>query len=316
MKRFYHYLKDYIQDHFNWKLYLATFLFASTILSLNFYFDFEDTTIDSYYGSYLRIFWYILFHGIPYYIVCLFIVAFTKNKSFIKNKGFWIVSLIGFVILGIHRGNFIAQQITSYIEPSINSFIFTYRIINRWVPLITVILPLTLFYFFYLRKQYSHFYGIRRKNVYIAPYFLLLAMMLPLIIIASFQPDFLTVYPNYLKSQGPLFAADNQIPERVVVVMHEISYSFAFFIVEIFFRGFLIYALVKYLGKDVVLPMAVTYCVLHFGKPLGEAISSIFGGYILGILSYRTQNIYGGIIVHIGIALLMELFAFLQIYLN
>jgi membrane protease YdiL (CAAX protease family) len=82
--------------------------------------------------------------------------------------------------------------------------------------------------------------------------------------------------------------------------------------VEIFFRGFLVLAVGRFLGKDAILPMAATYAALHFGKPLGETISSIFGGYILGVVCFRSATIYGGIFLHAGIALMMELYAFWQ----
>ena len=58
--------------------------------------------------------------------------------------------------------------------------------------------------------------------------------------------------------------------------------------------------------------MITVYCFLHFGKPMGEAISSIFGGYILGILAYESRNIYGGLIAHLGVAWGMEYLAYLQ----
>jgi hypothetical protein len=56
----------------------------------------------------------------------------------------------------------------------------------------------------------------------------------------------------------------------------------------------------------------VLYCTLHFGKPMGEAVSSVFGGYILGVVAYETRSIWGGVIVHIGIAWMMEIIAFAQ----
>jgi hypothetical protein len=40
---------------------------------------------------------------------------------------------------------------------------------------------------------------------------------------------------------------------------------------------------------------------------MGEAISSFFGGMLLGIVSYRTQSVWGGLLVHLGIAWLMEI---------
>ena len=75
---------------------------------------------------------------------------------------------------------------------------------------------------------------------------------------------------------------------------------------------FLIFAFLRTLGGYAVLPMIATYAVLHFGKPLTEAVSSVFGGYLLGILSYNTRSVWGGIMIHMGIAWLMELFGYLH----
>ena len=64
------------------------------------------------------------------------------------------------------------------------------------------------------------------------------------------------------------------------------------------------------LGKHAVIPMVTIYCFLHFGKPTGEAISSIFGGYILGVIALYTRSIWGGILIHIGVARMMEAAAY------
>jgi membrane protease YdiL (CAAX protease family) len=90
-------------------------------------------------------------------------------------------------------------------------------------------------------------------------------------------------------------------------LLYELSYGSDFVSVELFFRGFLILAFIKVAGKDAILPMACFYCTIHFGKPLGECISSYFGGMILGIVVYNTRSIIGGLIVHLGIAWLMEI---------
>ena len=58
----------------------------------------------------------------------------------------------------------------------------------------------------------------------------------------------------------------------------------------------------------------VTYAAIHFGKPIGETISSIFGGYILGALAYQTRHIWGGVIVYICIAMTMEVMGFWHFY--
>ncbi|MBL0133872.1 MAG: hypothetical protein IPP79_07630 [Chitinophagaceae bacterium] len=55
--------------------------------------------------------------------------------------------------------------------------------------------------------------------------------------------------------------------------------------------------------------MAAFYCSIHFGKPLLECITSYFGGIILGVIVYRTKSIWGGLLMHLGIAWMMELAA-------
>ena len=92
----------------------------------------------------------------------------------------------------------------------------------------------------------------------------------------------------------------------------ELIYGMDFLSVELLFRGALIIGMTKVLGKEAVLPMVAAYVFIHFGKPAGEAISSFFGGFILGIHSYYKKNIFAGIIIHVGIAWMMEIAAILQ----
>jgi len=99
--------------------------------------------------------------------------------------------------------------------------------------------------------------------------------------------------------------------ERIDQITYEFFYLTDFLNTELLFRGFLVIGVSKYLGKDSILPMVAAYAVLHFGKPLGETISSVFGGYLLGVLAYYSKNIWGGVILHITLAGSMEFFAFL-----
>ena len=75
---------------------------------------------------------------------------------------------------------------------------------------------------------------------------------------------------------------------------------------EFFFRGFLILSLFRICGAKCIIPAACFYCAIHLGKPAGEAISSFWGGLVLGIISYNTKSIWGGLIVHLGMAWFME----------
>jgi hypothetical protein len=145
--------------------------------------------------------------------------------------------------------------------------------------------------------------GLTARNFNARPYFGLLALMIPVIALASTQHDFLLVYP---KVRNVAFIDGYAHPAWPWKLLYELSYGLDFLGIELFFRGLLVVAVVRYIGEYAVLPMAAFYCTIHFGKPLGECISSYFGGLILGVLAARTRSIYGGLIVHLGLAWLME----------
>ena len=152
------------------------------------------------------------------------------------------------------------------------------------------------------------FYGTGTSNLNPKPYLIMLLIMIPVIALASTQSDFLYTYPKL--KQIPFLTSHSHY-STLYKILYELSYGSDFFTIELFFRGFLIIAFSKWFGKDCILPMACFYCTIHFGKPMAECISSFFGGLVLGIITYNTRNIWGGLIVHLGIAWLMELGGYL-----
>ena len=147
-------------------------------------------------------------------------------------------------------------------------------------------------------------YGLTTKGFRAAPYFAILACMIPLVALASTRPDFLHTYP---KVKNIAWIAASARPVWPWQLLYEISYGLDFLNIELFFRGLLAIGLARYAGDQVILPMAAFYCTIHFGKPLGECISSFFGGLVLGVLALRSRSILGGVIVHLGLAWMMEL---------
>lgn len=171
-----------------------------------------------------------------------------------------------------------------------------------WPPRVLVVAAMLTVVYFLFNKENS-FYGLKPKKINWKPYYMMLLIMMPLIAAASTQHDFLAVYPK-MKEILPL--PDGADHGWFYKLLYELSYGSDFITIEFFFRGFLIIGFIKWVGKDAILPMACFYCTIHFGKPMGECISSYFGGLILGIVSYHTRSIYGGLMVHLGIAWLME----------
>jgi membrane protease YdiL (CAAX protease family) len=170
-------------------------------------------------------------------------------------------------------------------------------------PFKLVVLAIVLFFIWKKLNKEQPFYGLSTKGFSLKPYILMLFIMVPLIAAAATQPDFLYVYPKLMRIEG--FLTGENIGFKKL--LYELSYGTDFITIELFFRGFLILAFAKWVGKEAILPMALFYCTIHFGKPLGECISSFFGGILLGAITYNTKSIYGGLMVHLGIAWLMEL---------
>jgi hypothetical protein len=146
--------------------------------------------------------------------------------------------------------------------------------------------------------------GLTTRGFDARPYFGLLLLLVPMVALAATRPDFLHVYP---KVKNVAFINGYTSPVWPWKLGYELSYGLDFLSIELFFRGLLVIGLIRYAGEQAILPMAAFYCTIHFGKPLGECISSFFGGMVLGVLAYRTRSILGGLIVHLGLAWMMEL---------
>jgi hypothetical protein len=154
----------------------------------------------------------------------------------------------------------------------------------------------------------TRFYGFRLRQIDLKPYFILLLLMMPLIAAASLQHDFLRRYPTFASI---LPIGITNLSDLLRLIVYELLYGTDYVAIELFFRGLVLFSLSRFLGRGAIIPMATMYVFIHFGKPLGETISSFFGGIILGVIAYETKSIIGGIIIHVGIAWLMELGGFL-----
>ena len=57
---------------------------------------------------------------------------------------------------------------------------------------------------------------------------------------------------------------------------------------------------------------AVPYCMIHFTKPLIEVIAALPAGLVLGLFAMRARSIWGGVLLHVAVAWLMDALALLQ----
>jgi hypothetical protein len=173
-------------------------------------------------------------------------------------------------------------------------------------------LPLLLLLRFFIDKQQKGLYGLCYGNHHIKAYLWLFALVLPILIGVSFTQGFQKYYPvgkMWLYGDG-LFG----YPAWVNLLLLELAYLARFLIVELVFRGALVIGMGKVIARSGVLPMVAVYVALHFGKPVLETVSAIAGGLFLGALAYQTKHIWGGVIIHIGVAFSIEAVRLVQHY--
>lgn len=301
MKKFVKLLVDHVKEDFHAAIYLSVALFITIGLVINFSIDLENTHIDRPLNNTLRIVWYFLLYSLAYYGT-VFIIHYFRKLRFISDVTFWKVSLFGIGVLSLHRGFPYVYTIVRLFIDDYNVASWMYHTFSNLTCIVFITLPLL----FYARTCHQDRLGLNSAFT-VKPYLLLLVLIIPLIAVSAFEKGLGTYYPTYkFQEVAALIGWDSWIP----VAVYETAYAVDFFNVELFFRGFLVIGLSHLMGKEALLPMVATYCFLHFGKPLGEAISSVFGGYLLGVISLYTRNIWGGVILHIGIAWTMEIAAY------
>jgi membrane protease YdiL (CAAX protease family) len=128
----------------------------------------------------------------------------------------------------------------------------------------------------------------------------MLAVVGPLVLLASRNAEFQATYPFY-RLPGDGLGAD--------VWCWEALYALQFVGLEFFFRGFLLHGLRHRFGAYAIVVATVPYCMVHFTKPLPETLASIVAGLALGFMSLKTRSIFLGAAIHITVALMMDLAA-------
>ena len=305
MKSILGYLKDFWKKDFDLPVYSLTVLGLVIAITLNYTYDFEDRILDSFLRQPIYFLYNFLYYGAAYFYVIALYLLFKRDIPGLYSKDFWIrglffMALLAFKAYFLWGADWISRDLSK------GDYYMQVKTLMAVRTLVAYGLGLLLFYML-VDKVKSNWYGMTTKGFNWRPYFFMLLFMIPLIAFAATQPDFLRSYPRF----RPSYFGEEY---WTYFAIYEPFYLAGFVMVEWMFRGFLVVGMVHLLGHRAILPAAAVYCIFHFGKPMGECISSFFGGYILGVFAYYTRSIWGGIIVHMGIALMMDLAALLAKY--
>lgn len=133
-------------------------------------------------------------------------------------------------------------------------------------------------------------------------YLLLLSPILVFVVLVSFGEDFVEHYPFYRQAGR----------SWLDLLVWELLYMSQFVFLEFFFRGFMLNALRPAIGANAIWVMCVPYMMIHLPKLALEATGAILFGLFLGILALQSRSIWGGVLVHAGVALSMDIAALLR----
>jgi hypothetical protein len=292
MRKIVGYLWDYIKS-IDKRVFGFSVLFTTALVFCNYYFHLNRRI------NHLEIYWQYLYWFLLFCFVLGFGYCVQPDGHIKKRFGWRKLSLLIVIAAAIFSWKMAYRfRLNFSPDPVFNEY---WNAVVYW-PLKVLAITVSLAIVHRLFDKEQDFYGVRLRSLTIRPYLIMLLIMVPLIALASTQKDFLQMYPRMQK-----IALLQQPETGWYQLLYQLSYGVDFFAIELFFRGFLVLAFARVAGKGAILPMAIFYCTIHFGKPLGECISSFFGGIILGVVSYHTRTILGGFMVHVGIAWLMEL---------
>ena len=292
------YIRDYYNTTFNWFYFLLILVMIGVLIYLN-YWHFLETKLVSEENAWRPFIGTYLLYFIPFALAFFLQLLIFKDLYYYKDHWFWIILLLAPAFFSF-RVNFDFQENIIAGIWSGDEQLFWTRSLNWVVRVFVVLIPVFILWWVKDRND-QPFYGTGGLTNF-KPYLIMLLIMIPLIALASTQRDFLQTYPKAKFITGLALPGKNWH-----LFIYELCYGFDFISIEFFFRGFLILSLMKICGPHCIIPVACFYCTIHFGKPMGEAISSFWGGLLLGIVSYNTGSIWGGLLVHLGIAWLMEI---------
>jgi uncharacterized protein len=165
-----------------------------------------------------------------------------------------------------------------------------------------VLLPWILIRYFFKESIADFGWRWQETHKHWAGYACLLAPILCFVYIASLGDEFIHHYPFYKLTQR----------SYLDFLLWEILYLTQFVCLEFFFRGFFLQALRPALGANAIWIMCVPYMMIHLPKLWPEATGAILFGFFLGILAMRSRSIWGGVLVHAGVALSMDIAAILR----
>ena len=301
----------FIKTDFNLWIYAFFFIFLFIAIRFNYsnsvYLKFVNIRV----SGWERVLRYFFLFVLPWFLIAIPKLLLSRKSHVLRDKNFYFTIILILFIISLDSASILYKPFLKFGD-TFDKQLYLTKIFTNLQGLIILLFGSLIFISFFKNILFADM-GLRLKDVNLRPYFILIIAIVPMIIWASFKPDFIATYPVYKPWQFPVLF---KIPKFISALIYEFLYGIDFITIEFTFRGLLVILMARFIGKDAVLPMAAVYCFLHLGKPEAEAISSIFGGYLLGVVALNTRSIAPGVILHISLAYMMDIAAYIQHYIK
>jgi membrane protease YdiL (CAAX protease family) len=70
---------------------------------------------------------------------------------------------------------------------------------------------------------------------------------------------------------------------------------------EFLFRGWILFGYAEEFGDNALWLQAVPFAIAHIGKPEAETLSTIFGGFLFGLIAWKTKSFLYPFLIHLFI---------------
>lgn len=213
------------------------------------------------------------------------------------------VSVIMTVYWYYGRTPFFRRHLTGFFPETALTPLYPFMYFSVCSVLLRLVVPILIVKAAFRRPLKEFGYSFKGSFDLWYVYLGLFLLVLPAVWWAGHLPAFQQKYPL-----GKALIENGQMPLQLFLV-YQLFYGLVFISGESFWRGYIIFGLKPYVGLYAIPIMILPYVMGHFGKPAPETFGAIATGAVLGYLALRHGNFWLGVVVHWGVAIVMDLTA-------
>ncbi len=231
----------------------------------------------------------------------LTIYGIIKNAVYKLKDKTAVILWSSFILLLLwgNKGNFELLK-PEWRAPLFGDLAWKNQLINFLAGFILlVIIPCCIIKFYFKEKLSDYGLGFSRARVKLGWLALVvtLVLCLPIFYLGTLNPEMQAEYPLFRDS----------ITTWGNFIIYELVYFLFFINIEFIFRGYLLFGLFGFSGKDsraryfgvyAILIQMLAYTMWHISKPMPEYMGTIFWGVAMAAIALKIRSIWPIIIVH------------------